>query len=343
MKIFYYKDPHGNFGDDLNEWVWEALAPGLWDERSPVHFSGIGTIIGPTMPSAPSWVVFSSGAGYGPAPEDFGGVGWELSCVRGPLTAKVLGLDENLVVSDGAMLLSRVPGLEPLAESEREGVVFMPHHHALYTGAWEEVCARAGIAYLDPRADSRATLERIRGAKLVVADAMHAAITADALRVPWVPVTTSREISTFKWLDWTLSLGLPYEPLPLPQSTTAEAVRSATLPLYAYDFALKDHSLEGAMAHYRLDHARKAARSWPMRRNLGHGLVKRALLPMVRSGVLAPVRRPLDERRLDRAAQALRAAARARPVLSSQAAWERAVGELSLRLEAVVRARSLAA
>ena len=80
-----------------------------------------------------------------------------------------------------------------------------------------------------------------------------------------------------------------------------------------------------------------------MRRNLGHGLVKRALLPMVRSGVLAPVRRPLDERRLDRAAQALRAAARARPVLSSQAAWERAVGELSLRLEAVVRARSLAA
>jgi succinoglycan biosynthesis protein ExoV len=343
MKIFYFKDPAGNFGDDLNDWIWETLAPGLWDARSPVHFSGIGTIIGPTMPSAPAWVVFSSGAGYGPPPEGFGGAGWELSCVRGPLTAKVLGLDEKLVVSDGAMLLSQVPGLESLPESEREGVVFMPHHHALYTGAWEEVCERAGITFLDPRADSRTTLQRIRAAHHHRAHAMHAAITADALRVPWVPVTTSREISTFKWLDWTLSLGLPYEPLPLPQSTTAEALRSATLPLYAYDFALDDHSLEGVLGHYRRDRARKAARSWPMRRNLGHGLDQRGLLPMVNSGALAPLRRPLDERRLDRAAHALQAAARAKPILSSDAAWERAVGELSLRLEAVVRARSLAA
>jgi len=340
MKIFYYKDPAGNFGDDLNEWIWDALAPGVWNDAAPTNFSGIGTIIGPTMPKAKSWVVFSSGAGYGPAPDGFGGKDWDLVCVRGPLTAQVLGLDKDLVVSDGAMLLSQVPGLEPLPESERHGVVFMPHHHALYTGAWQEVCARAGIEYLDPRADSRATLQRIRSAKLVVADAMHAAITADALRVPWIPVTTSREISTFKWLDWTLSLDMPYEPVALPQSTAAEAVRSATLPFYAYDFALDDHSVPGALAHYRRDRARKASRSWPLRRNIGHGIYKHGLLPLVRSRAFGRLRHRLDERRMDRATEALRRAAGARSYLSADAAWQRAVGELIFRLETAVRSHA---
>lgn len=342
MKIFYYKDPAGNFGDDLNDWIWEALAPGIWNENAPTNFSGIGTIIGPTMPEAKSWVVFSSGAGYGPAPTGFGQSGWNLVCVRGPLTAKVLSLDSKLVVSDGAMLLSQVPGLAPLPDSERHGVVFMPHHHALYTGAWKEVCARAGIEYLDPRADSRATLERIRSAKLVVADAMHAAITADALRVPWIPVTTSREISTFKWLDWTLSLDMPYEPVALPQSTTAESVRSATLALYAYDFALKNRSVDSVLAHYRKDRARKASKTWPLRRNAGHGIYKRGLLPLFGSAPLAGMRNAMDERRLDRAASALTQAARGRSYLSRDDVWQRAVGELVLRLETTVRTHAAA-
>lgn len=340
MKVFYYRDPAGNFGDDLNAWIWEALAPGIWDEDAPTHFSGIGTVIGPTMPRAEKWVVFSSGAGYGPAPEGFGGRDWNIVCVRGPLTARVLGLDRGLVVSDGAMMLPLVAGLDPLPESERHGVVFMPHHHALYTGAWEDACARAGIEYLNPRADSRAILERLRSAELVIADAMHAAIASDALRVPWVPVTTSREISTFKWLDWTLSLNMPYEPIALPQSTTAEAVRSATLPLYAYDFALDDRSMRAAIAHYGRDRARKAAWSWPLRRNVGHGLYKHGLLPLVKSGPLSGLRHRMDERRIDRAAEALKKAAKARPYLSSHAAWEFAAGELAARLEKTVAAHA---
>src|SRR5690606_11437285 len=93
---------------------------------------------------------------------------------------------------------------------------------------------RAGICFIDPRADSRESIERIRRAGLVVADAMHAAIVADTLRVPWVPVATSPEISAFKWLDWTLSLELPYEPVALPPSSAVEAARILTLPLYGH-------------------------------------------------------------------------------------------------------------
>ncbi len=27
MKLYYYKDVIGNFGDDLNSWLWDALIP----------------------------------------------------------------------------------------------------------------------------------------------------------------------------------------------------------------------------------------------------------------------------------------------------------------------------
>src|SRR5690606_33926967 len=117
--------------------------------------------------------VFSSGAGYGPPPAGFGGARWNVVCVRGPLSADVLGLDRKLAVTDGAMLLGTLPEFEPLGESERHGVVFMPHHNAAAFGAWREASRRAGVEFIDPRDDSYESVERIRRARLVVADAMH--------------------------------------------------------------------------------------------------------------------------------------------------------------------------
>ena len=85
---------------------------------------------------------------------------------------------------------------------------------------------------LDPLADSEETVQRIRKAKLVIADAMHAAIVADALRVPWIPVAISPQSNSFKWLDWALSLNLPYNPTTLPASTLLESVRNNSLGFY---------------------------------------------------------------------------------------------------------------
>jgi hypothetical protein len=133
---------------------------------------------------------------------------------------------------------------------------------------------------------------------------------------------------------------MPYEPVALPQSTAAEAMRSATLPLYAYDFALDDHSVHSALAHYRHDRSRKAAGSWPLRRNIGHGIYKRVLLPIVRSRPLARLRGHVDERRMDGAAEALRQAAAGRSFLSSDGCWQRAVDELTFRLETTLRAHA---
>jgi succinoglycan biosynthesis protein ExoV len=59
-------------------------------------------------------------------------------------------------------------------------------------------------------------LNEIRQSGVVLAEAMHAAITADALRVPWIPVRGYPRILSFKWQDWCLSVGLDYQPHSLP-------------------------------------------------------------------------------------------------------------------------------
>jgi hypothetical protein len=57
------------------------------------------------------------------------------------------------------------------------------------------------------------TLELIRGSRCVISEAMHAAIVADALRVPWVPVHAYDHINEFKWKDWSGSLQMSHAPV----------------------------------------------------------------------------------------------------------------------------------
>jgi len=42
---------------------------------------------------------------------------------------------------------------------------------------------------------------------------MHAAIIADTLRVRWIPVVCSKNINTFKWLDWLSMFDIDYTPI----------------------------------------------------------------------------------------------------------------------------------
>jgi succinoglycan biosynthesis protein ExoV len=104
----------------------------------------------------------------------------------------------------------------------------MPHFESAARGDWDRVCAEAGITYLDPRGDVEDLLARIRGAKLVLAEAMHAAIVADALRTPWVPLLPIHPSHRMKWSDWAASLNLNLKPTALPPSNLREAYVSAT-------------------------------------------------------------------------------------------------------------------
>lgn len=211
MKLFYYKHPSGNFGDDLNPWIWETLAPELFDEDDSRLLVGIGTLINDKAPLKPMKFVFGSGVGYNGAPRI--DASWHFYCVRGPRSAKFLDLDPSLAISDPAVLLTQVAGPAPEPTGK---VYFMPHHSSLANADWRPVCAAAGIEFLDPSDDARETVHKIRGARLVIAEAMHAAIVADAFRVPWIPVSCYDHILDFKWRDWCESLRMDYQPNVLP-------------------------------------------------------------------------------------------------------------------------------
>ena len=237
MQLHYWRE-HPNFGDALNAWLWPQLLDGILDDNDDTMFVGIGTLLRSDMPRRRRTVVFGTGAGYGERPriDDR----WTIYCVRGPLTAEALGLPPQAAITDGAALirLLDLPTME-----KRYPVAFMPHWESIRYWDWAAVCAAAGVKYIDPLGATEVVLRSIGSSELVVAEAMHGAIVADALRVPWIAVRSSGQILNFKWEDWCSSLGLSYDPVVLPalydeqtfRTVLPKRLRSRLLPRYNGD------------------------------------------------------------------------------------------------------------
>lgn len=229
MKVIYYQSPDGNFGDDLNAVLWkEVLSPACFEADDAVLL-GIGSIFRDDFLSDQETAlkrvfVLGSGAGTGPLPRRWPNAEWSILAVRGPLTANLIGLP-GAAITDSAALLAVTPALLPAA-SPRTDIAFMPHYNSVLHSRWPEICEKLGLTYIDAHWPVAKTLERIRRARLVITEAMHGAIVADALRVPWIPVVCSPSILPFKWIDWTESLDLDFRPLALPASSAWEALRN---------------------------------------------------------------------------------------------------------------------
>jgi hypothetical protein len=207
LKLHYFRDPRGNFGDDLNPWLWPQAAPGLLDDDERELLVGIGTLLNHRLPEGPVKHVMGSGAGYGDAPR--GGPGLVVHAVRGPMTARLLGLPADKAITDAAVLIRGLP-LPPPAPRCKVGVMFTGH--ALQHFDWEAVCARTGFTFISCHWSVQRVLAAMLGCEVLLTEAMHGAIVADALRVPWVPITCTDIVLGFKWQDWLSSLEMSYEP-----------------------------------------------------------------------------------------------------------------------------------
>ncbi len=223
MKAYYWESHHGNFGDDLNLWLWDFLLPGFRDVHPDVLLVGVGTVLNPVLlPSGQKKLVVGSGYGYGTPPETGNAAEWDVRAVRGPLTAQKLGLSPDMGVTDPAAMITDMPEFQNLPKIHKK--TFIPHWESAEFGMWRSVCEPVGLTYLDPRGEAKSVIRQIAQSELIVAESMHGAILADAFRVPWVAVSTSRSINNFKWNDWASSVGTTYEPRYVPVSTRAEAV-----------------------------------------------------------------------------------------------------------------------
>lgn len=201
-----------NFGDDINPFLLRKLLDPSVIARSNVCVIGIGSILNHDNAKRVSEyrrkVVFSTGTGYGEALKDLDDT-WDIVCVRGPKTADIMGLPATKAICDGAILLSDY--FDPIVESKRDGIVFIPHIRTHWgTGkALRLICDNLGWRYLSPDRQAEDFIEVVSRARLVITEAMHGAILADTMRVPWIPVALHQH-NDFKWRDWFLSIEQDY-------------------------------------------------------------------------------------------------------------------------------------
>ncbi len=227
MKPYHWESHHGNFGDDLNLWLWDFLLPGLRDVHKELMLIGVGTVLNPALlPTGVRKLVVGSGYGYGNAPDVSDSREWDIRCVRGPMTARKLRLEQDKGIVDPAVMVTQMPEFQNLPKLYKK--TFIPHWESAEFGRWQAVCEPAGLTYLDPRGEAKQVIRAIAQSEMIVAESMHGAILADAFRVPWVAVSTSRSINDFKWHDWTKSVGASYAPRLIPVSTRAEAIAKSS-------------------------------------------------------------------------------------------------------------------
>lgn len=201
MRLYYFKDREGNFGDDLNPWLWQQLFADFFNADDEALFVGVGTLLNHRIPAAPAVTVFGSGHGYGQLPNV--NSNWKFYAVRGPLTAKTLGLPAELAITNPASLSAQ---FHTTAVVKQHNISFMPHCESARLGDWARVCQLAGIHYIDPRKPFLQVFDAIRQSEVLLTEAMHGAILADSFRVPWVPVKAYPHISEYKWQDWLMSV-----------------------------------------------------------------------------------------------------------------------------------------
>ena len=209
-RLHYYRDEFGNFGDDLNPWLWPRLLPDLLHAQSDAALVGIGTIVNDILPAGPK-IIVGSGVGYGVVPrltEE-----WAVHFVRGPGTARALGLPASFAITDPAHLITQF--IRPQVRGR--GTLYIPHHVSAMLADWRSVATAAGMQYVDPASGVMSVVQAIRGARLVVTSAMHGAILADAFRVPWIRVRAYPHLNDFKWQDWGDSLELDTTAHVLPE------------------------------------------------------------------------------------------------------------------------------
>lgn len=220
MELYYATSKNGNFGDDMNLWFWDHFLP-EWRSCYPGRtLFGIGSLLGTGILQRHDKVlVCGSGSGYGSlGPVDPGRV--RISWVRGPLTARLLGLDDSVAISDPASLLTVMPEFAGLPRGGN-GAIFIPHRSTAQLAInWDRIGRMCNLQVVLPNQDAKGVIRKIIGADLVVTESMHGAIMADAFRIPWAPIKISNQFNDHKWNDWAAGLGLTVnapESLALPK------------------------------------------------------------------------------------------------------------------------------
>ncbi|MDF2765320.1 MAG: exopolysaccharide glucosyl ketal-pyruvate-transferase [Rhodospirillales bacterium] len=316
MKLYYFRRKP-NFGDTLNPFLWDKLLPNAFDDDGSELFLGIGSILYDGFPQEVTKIVFGSGyGGYTSRPQL--DEKWYVHFVRGPRTAQALGIDRKLGIGDPAILIRTIGLKKP---EKRHPISVLLHHESVELGLWHKVAEQANIRLIDVRRPVLDVLDEIASSEMVLCEAMHAAIVADALRVPWVPLLPVNPRHRFKWHDWAESLELALRPVPLYPSSILELFASRIRPrnpwLRKAGYQLSSRLSRVLRPQGPKSPSTKPAPDQPIRAEREEMLIERWF----------------GKHFVDRAAQSLEVAARQSPSLSQDAVIDRATDQMLARLD----------
>jgi len=206
MKLHYCKTPLGNFGDDLNTWLWPTLlGDSFFNTHEDCLFLGVGTILNQKLPKRAEKIVLGTGTGYQRPPKVDGK--FSIYSVRGPLTAKALNIPLRKSIGDSAYLCLATDRFKKLlALPKKYRVSVIPHHQTATTIDWETIGNVGELHFIDPRKEFFQVFEDIAQSECVLTESLHGAIFADALRTAWQPFRMGHRFNMFKWRDWLESI-----------------------------------------------------------------------------------------------------------------------------------------
>ncbi|MDW3211693.1 MAG: hypothetical protein R8N23_17630 [Reichenbachiella sp.] len=217
MRLCYYSDSY-NVGDALNAWLW----PQLFEELEDFHLVGIGSILSysflKTKPelddSRVKKIVFGSGARSEKLDFKFG-LDWEIRFLRGPLSSATITKQNNNFITDSAYAIALLPQYSALVTQQKKyEISLVPYFRSMKYFDWKMFTRQTGVHIIPSTLDCTTFITEVSQSKLVIAEAMHGAIIADILRVPWLRLKLKAHhfeqeaTSEFKWSDWLLSMTL---------------------------------------------------------------------------------------------------------------------------------------
>jgi succinoglycan biosynthesis protein ExoV len=121
-------------------------------------------------------------------------------------------LKADLAITDGAILLA---AMQLPLERSHEVISFMPHAGSEQFYDHQKMAEELGWQFISPMEEPQQVLEKMMRSKFIVTEAMHGAIVADTLRIPWIPYVGFSTVNHFKWQDWCMSMELEYKPIEL--------------------------------------------------------------------------------------------------------------------------------
>jgi len=208
MRVARWRPDGGivNYGDELNAYLWpKLLSPATSTVAPDGMIYGIGTVLTADLPPANPRIVLGAGLGYHRALPVLDST-WKVYFVRGPHTARALG--GVPYITDPGILVSLYFSKDPI-----------PTHSVSFMPRWDSVCSEledglkvAGIHFIDPRRPVELVMADIAATGLLLTEALHGAVCADALRVPWVSIYANRG-HEYKWHDWCGAMGMVWNPI----------------------------------------------------------------------------------------------------------------------------------